>query len=157
MGKEFIVIHHSATPDGRTFSVPAIWDYHVKVNGWSSIGYHWILDQVGDRMMIVQGRPTDSPGAHCKDAEMNTKGIGVCLVGNYDEFPPSDEAIQTLNGFLMWLMRLYKIPVEKVIGHREAQAIGGVPPESRKTCPGKSLNMRIYRDQLAIYIKAHSA
>jgi N-acetyl-anhydromuramyl-L-alanine amidase AmpD len=45
-------------------------------------------------------------------------------------------------------MKKYNIPRENVLGHREAQAIGGLPVEQRKTCPGKNFNMDAFRGAL---------
>ncbi len=38
-----IIIHCSATPEGRNFTVDEIRDWHVNGNGWSDIGYHYVI------------------------------------------------------------------------------------------------------------------
>ena len=39
-----IIVHCTATPEGRNVSVDEIRRWHVKDNGWSDIGYHWIIE-----------------------------------------------------------------------------------------------------------------
>ncbi len=68
-----IVIHHSATERG---SVDSIRKYHIEVNGWDDIGYHFIIAQSGE---IFDGRPLSKIGAHALGR--NSTHIGVCLIG----------------------------------------------------------------------------
>ena len=42
-----IIVHCTATPEGRNVSVDEIRRWHVKDNGWSDIGYHWIIELDG--------------------------------------------------------------------------------------------------------------
>ena len=65
-----IIIHHSASPLITT--VDDIRDWHVHNNGWSDIGYHYII--LGDGS-IEDGRPITKIGAHCKGK--NRYSIGV--------------------------------------------------------------------------------
>lgn len=95
------------------------------------------------------GRPVDDDGAHCKDWEMNKKGIGICLVGNFDAEVPTLEALEMLEALVENLRMAHAIPIENVIGHREAQERAGLPPEQRKSCPGKLFNMERFRARLA--------
>lgn len=143
--KKYIVIHHSATKDGATFSWGAIRKYHTKTLGWSAIGYHAGIELVGDRYEILMGRYFDTQGAHCRDANMNTRGIGICFVGNYDEEKPPLEMWRLGAEFVQGIMRTFKIPYTHVIGHREAQAMGRVPLHKRKTCPGTMFDMERFR------------
>lgn len=149
MNKTHIVIHHSLTKDSQTVSWPAIRDYHMRVNGWRDIGYNWGVELVNGTYVIQPGRPMDEDGAHCKDWGMNQKGIGICLVGNFDAEVPTLEALDTLAGLVENLRNVHHIPIENVIGHREAQERAGLPLELRKTCPGKLFDMTRFRAMLA--------
>jgi len=74
-----IIIHCSATPEGRDISVETIRDWHLK-RGWSDIGYHYVIDLEGK---VHAGRPIEKTGAHVKGH--NTGSIGICYVGGVEE------------------------------------------------------------------------
>lgn len=76
-------------------SVPqAIQRYHMDSNGWSDIGYNFVIDQAG---MIFEGRGWDTLGAHAGSAG-NVEGIGVQVaIGGSQQ--PSDAALRAL----LWL------------------------------------------------------
>lgn len=74
-----IIIHCSATPEGRDISVETIRDWHLK-RGWSDIGYHYVIDLEGK---VYAGRPIEKTGAHVKGH--NTGSIGICYVGGVEE------------------------------------------------------------------------
>lgn len=71
-----IIIHCSATPEGKDVTVEQIRDWHVRGNGWSDIGYHWIIYRDGS---VHAGRPESKKGAHCNGHNANS--IGICYVG----------------------------------------------------------------------------
>lgn len=147
--KTHIVIHHSATQDNKTLSsVGDIRRYHMGTMGWRDIGYHFILDTVFNRVETFVGRLLEEDGAHTLELGLNRCGIGICVVGNFDNEAPTIEHYQQLKRLCLSLMRIYSIPKENVIGHREAQAAGGVPPSKRKTCPGKLFDMDYFRQTL---------
>lgn len=148
--KTHIVVHHSASADHPTLlNFQAIRDYHVKVNGWRDIGYNFVLDRVGGRVETLVGRQLDDAGAHTRELNLNNVGIGVCMVGDYDKEYPAVDAMVCLIRLCRSLMRQFNIPAFNVIGHREAQAAGGVPLAGRKSCPGAKFNMDELRARLA--------
>jgi len=75
-----IIIHCSATPEGRDIDAATIKDWHVNGNGWSDIGYHYVIKLNGE---IESGRPLDVTGAHVKGH--NKDSIGICYIGGADE------------------------------------------------------------------------
>ena len=75
-----IIIHCSATPEGRDIDAATIKDWHVNGNGWSDIGYHYVIKLNAE---IESGRPLDVTGAHVKGH--NKDSIGICYVGGADE------------------------------------------------------------------------
>lgn len=50
--------------------------WHVQHNGWSDIGYHWIVGRLGD---VLPGRDEAVVGAHVRGH--NRDSIGICLIG----------------------------------------------------------------------------
>ena len=75
-----IIVHCSATPKGRNVDTAEIKRWHTEDNGWSDIGYHFVVELDGD---IGVGRPQERSGAHCKGK--NATSIGVCYVGGVAE------------------------------------------------------------------------
>ena len=75
-----IILHCSATPEGRDIDAATIKDWHVNGNGWSDIGYHYVIKLDGD---IETGRQLDKVGAHCKGH--NKDSIGICYIGGMDK------------------------------------------------------------------------
>lgn len=74
-----IIIHCSATPEGRDVSVSEIRKWHLN-RGWSDIGYHYVIDLNGN---IHEGRDVDISGAHTKGHNRNS--IGICYIGGVDK------------------------------------------------------------------------
>lgn len=93
-----IVIHCSASPNGRPVTTADIdsWHYAEPNNfrrqlAWrqrqemnlSAIGYHWVIYTNG---AVANGRHLDEIGAHAgKPHNYNPHSIGVCLIGT-DQF-----------------------------------------------------------------------
>lgn len=120
-----IIIHHSATVDGRTFSWSAIKRYHTQTLGFQHIGYHAGVEYVDDDYFAIMGRPWDMVGAHA--IGQNDKALGLCIVGNYDNVAPDDKALELAAEVVRLWMKIYNIPLEEIHMHREY---------ANKTCPG---------------------
>jgi hypothetical protein len=143
----WIVIHHSATPTGGA----AAFDKMHRGKGWDELGYHFVVGNgtdTRDGQVEVGGRwPRQKWGAHAKtpDNRYNDFGIGVCLVGNFDNARPTDEQMKSLSKLVAHLMKTYQIPADRVVGHGDT----GRPTE----CPGKLMNITQLR-QLSVRILA---
>lgn len=74
-----IIIHCSATPEGRHVTVAEIDKWH-RERGFSQIGYHYVIYLDGT---IHKGRPESLAGAHTVGHNQNS--IGVCYVGGVDK------------------------------------------------------------------------
>jgi N-acetyl-anhydromuramyl-L-alanine amidase AmpD len=139
---ECIVIHHSATDFGgaRRF------DKGHKDKGWDDLGYHFVVGNGSDtRDGQVEVGPRwkeQRHGAHCRSPEdyYNEHGIGICLVGNFDEGPPTAAQTQNLTKLVRFLCRKYDIPASKVYTH------GGVTHMT--ACPGKHFNVKALRKSI---------
>ena len=119
-----IIVHCSATPEGKDFTVQDIRVWH-KARGFSDIGYHYVIYRNGD---INTGRDVDIAGAHCTGH--NTHSIGVCYIGGCASDGKTPKDTRTLNqkaaliNLLRDLRKLY--PYAKIRGHRDFAA---------KACP----------------------
>ncbi|MBQ9474658.1 MAG: N-acetylmuramoyl-L-alanine amidase [Bacteroidales bacterium] len=111
-----IIVHCSATPEGRPVTVEDIDLWH-RERGFRCIGYHYVIYLDGT---VHPGRPVSEPGAHCTGHNANS--IGVCYVGGCDaamnpkdtRTPAQKEALRTL---IRKLLNVY--PGATVHGHRE--------------------------------------
>ena len=111
-----IIVHCTATQEGRNFTVSQIRAWHLH-RGFSDIGYHFVVYLDGT---VHEGRPLDRAGAHCKGH--NAHSIGVCYVGGLDaggkpkdtRTPAQKAAMRTL---ITQLKKQY--PATTVHGHRE--------------------------------------
>ena len=74
-----IIVHCSATPEGRNVLISEVKRWHVEERGWSDIGYHFVIELDGS---VRIGRPIEIKGAHSKGN--NHDSIGVCYIGGVD-------------------------------------------------------------------------
>lgn len=120
-----IVVHCSATPPDMDIGADDIRRWHVQGNGWSDIGYHYIIKRNGD---IEKGRPDHISGAHVKGH--NKGSLGVCLVGGVDKDNNADCNF-TQNQFYALGVLLNRLKTDydnpEIMGHREL--------DSGKACP----------------------
>lgn len=111
-----IIIHCSATPEGRDFTVAHIDRWH-RQRGWSGIGYHYVVRPDGT---VQEGRPLALAGAHCQGH--NAHSIGICYIGGLDaRGRPKDTRTpaqkQALRGLVDRLLRQF--PRATVHAHNE--------------------------------------
>lgn len=139
-----IIIHCSATPNGKVFTAEDIDRWHAergfrrdpsacKLSLYKHIGYHFVIDLEGH---IEPCRNLDESGAHCLGH--NTNSIGICLIGT-DRYTP--EQWQTLACLIGYLQKMNHFHLQRIIGHRDTS-----PDKNRdgkidksdwlKTCPG---------------------
>ena len=117
-----IIVHCSATPEGRDVTVKDIDAWHRK-RGFKCIGYHYVIYRDGS---IHQGRPEEEPGAHCKEGGHNRHSIGVCYIGGMtadmkkDKDTRTPEQKQALISLLKELKARY--PNATIHGHRDFAA-----------------------------------
>ncbi|MBS3762188.1 MAG: N-acetylmuramoyl-L-alanine amidase [Planctomycetes bacterium] len=139
---KWIVIHHSGTREG---SAAAFDRYHRWHKGWDSLGYHFVIGngtQTPDGQIEVGSRWSEQEiGAHAGVREFNQRGIGICLVGNFEIDNPTSHQLHSLRVLLQYLMRQYRIPAERIIGHQEV-------PGAHTKCPGANFPMAELRQSL---------
>jgi N-acetylmuramoyl-L-alanine amidase len=128
---KYIIVHHSATDEGNAFDFNEL----HKRKGWDGIGYDFVIDNGTNGK--VDGQIEVSPrwikqvdGAHCQASNMNFKGIGICLVGNFSKERVSQKQMASLIYLVNILRKYYKIPKNHIMGH-------GQVPGAKTECPGK--------------------
>ena len=112
-----IIVHCSATAEGKDYTVADITRWH-KQRGFSTIGYHYVVYRNGS---VHQGRDVNVSGAHCTGH--NTNSIGVCYIGGCaaDARTPKDTRTNVQRASLEILLRKLRTlyPSAKIHGHRD--------------------------------------
>ena len=133
-----IILHCSATPEGKDYSVDTIRKWHLQ-RGFSDIGYHYVIYRDGS---IHNGRDVNISGAHCTNH--NSKSIGVCYIGGLDSTGKNAKDTRTnaqkksLVSLVKQLMSIYKLSTSNVHCHNEY---------ANKACPSFKIND--FRKELA--------
>lgn len=135
-----IVIHCSATPEGREVTLEDIDAMH-KAKGWKMVGYNYVIELDGT---VRTGRPITIDGAHCNTAgtsgvAYNKHSIGICYVGGVEGYKDSKGRIlakldsrgkaipkdtrtdaQKIAMQKLVLELIDKYPIVDILGHRDA-------------------------------------
>ena len=139
---QFIVIHHSATESG---SVSVIHEEHRQRkdssgNPWLGIGYHFVIGNgrgMKDGAVEATFRWNDQlHGAHSGDAQFNARGIGICLIGNFEKTAPTDAQLQSIRKLVKALATRHGISRSRLLGHASVKATA---------CPGKHFPLKELR------------
>lgn len=113
-----LIIHCTATPEGKDFTAADVRRWHTHDNHWDDIGYHYIIRLDGT---IERGRPVEHIGAHCLGH--NAASIGICYVGGCarDGKRPKDTRTPAQKDSLRALLRVLRAqyPAATIHGHRD--------------------------------------
>jgi len=121
-----IIIHCTATPQGREVTKDDLKKWHIDERGWSDIGYHYFIDLKG---CLYECRPLRRKGAHTKG--QNLDSIGIAYAGGMSKDMSevkdtrNENQKETLEKLLIKLKT--KFPNSIIYGHRNF---------SKKQCPG---------------------
>ena len=124
-----IIVHCSATQEGRDLDAAEINRWHLK-RGWNGIGYHYVVLLDGT---IEYGRSIYKQGAHVKGE--NEGSIGICYIGGVESERSSNgkwiakdtRTLEQKESLLLLLKTLKKMHTSATIhGHNEFAA---------KSCP----------------------
>ena len=126
-----LTIHHSAAPGN--VPIEAIARYHVNNNNWPGIGYHFVIEPDGT---IYQTNRLETMSYHA--GAVNGYTVGICVEGNFTGGAiPTPLQIQSAGHLAAWLAYKFKIPVERILGHKEFAA---QDPQNNTQCPGDDWN-----------------
>ena len=156
----FAVVHHTAGANPSTAAesaaiVRGIQAYHVLSNGWSDIGYNFLVDRFGQ---VFEGRGggvgKNVIGAHAMG--FNTGSAGVAVIGTYESAGISTSARSALVSLLAWRLDVGHVdPLSRVrrvsLGSPRypagqtvtLNAIGGHRDTGLTSCPGAVLYSKL--------------
>ena len=126
---KYVVIHHSASYTGNAATFDKL---HRETRGWvNGLGYDFVIGNgngSGNGQIEVGPRwKLQIDGAHAGVKEYNHFGIGICLVGNFENEKPTRNQISSLLSLIKYFQNRYNIPSENVILHRHVKTTA---------CPG---------------------
>ncbi|RPD98574.1 T9SS C-terminal target domain-containing protein [Aureibaculum marinum] len=138
---KFLIVHHTAgsnTSSDWAAVVRSIWNYHVNSNGWSDIGYNFLLDKEGN---IYEGREDDTTGAHFSGHNSGTSGVS--LMGTYTTVTPTTVMIDSLKKLLAWKACVKNIDPTATSYHASSgsyiKTISGHRDGGSTECPGQKV------------------
>ncbi len=131
---KYIVLHHTATETGDVQSIDAAHKLRKDADGnpWRGIGYHFLI---GNGHGMKDGEVTStfrwldqSDGAHAGNSQYNSQGIGICLVGNFEDAPPTPAQLKSLRELMVTLRADCRIGYDGIVRHTDIK---------QTACPGK--------------------
>tara|TARA_R100000027_G_C2251454_1_gene94447 strand:+ start:6963 stop:7700 length:738 start_codon:yes stop_codon:yes gene_type:complete len=128
----YIVVHHSGVATGNA---EIYGNYHLnKVGMKNGLAYHFVIGngtKSGDGEIEIGPRwDRQLNGGHVKSSKVNNQGVGICLVGNFQNTRPTARQLAALNSLGTYLREL--IPNQtKFAVHRE------IDGKNHTVCPGK--------------------
>lgn len=159
-----VLIHYHGGPPRATsgVAVPKEIEAIHLANGWSGVGYHFVVSQAGE---IFEGRGWDKVGAHCPGH--NTDGLGIYIGVGGDQEPTEaakraarwlyDEACRRTGKTLTKSWHGYdyatECPGPKLIAWVKAgmPVSGAAPTSSSTTTPSSSLRATWLRKPIAVH------
>ena len=130
----YIVLHHSASASGNYDQIDR---EHRKILGYDGCGYHFVIGNgagsADGQIEVAQRWNNQKQGIHCRNArsqDMDEYGIGICLVGDLDQQPPSPRQVAATQALVSYLSRRYRIESGHVSTHSHFAA-------TQTVCPGK--------------------
>ena len=122
-----ITIHHTAGPASSyrgASTIQGIQSYHQDQQGWSDIGYHYLIGPDG---VVYEGRPQGTLGSH---SPPNNGRLGLCMVGDFNKGDtPTPQALGSLQAMLGAFFQ-QGISPQQVFGHKQQRSTD---------CPGTRL------------------
>jgi N-acetylmuramoyl-L-alanine amidase len=130
----YIVLHHSAAASG---SYDKIDREHRKILGFDGCGYHFVIgngtDSDDGKIEVARRWNDQKQGVHCRNArtpEIDEYGIGICLVGNFEQEPPTPRQIAATQALIAYLKQRYNVSQTRVTTHSHLAVTPTV-------CPGR--------------------
>jgi hypothetical protein len=133
---KYVVLHHSATQIGNVADIDAAHRQRRDENGipWRGVGYHFVIGN-GRGMEDGTIEPTfrwseQADGAHAGVGQFNELGIGVCLIGDFENDAPTPAQLASARRLVAALKSEFRIGNDRVLCHRDLKPTA---------CPGARL------------------
>jgi hypothetical protein len=138
-------VHHTAGGNSYTSSdvpgiIRGIYAYHVNGQGWSDIGYNFLVDRFGRTWEGRYGGVTRPViGAHAYG--VNSYTFGVSVLGNYDIAAVPSAVTTAVSQLIGWKAQIHEFnPLGKArIGGITYNAVSGHRDANSTACPGRYL------------------
>jgi hypothetical protein len=143
-------VHHTVNANQYTRAqVPSIirgiYAYHTQSNGWSDVGYNFLVDRFG---RIWQGRAGNINrnviGAHTYG--YNHVSFAMSAIGNFETAGPSTKMLRAYGRLMAWKLGQYGINAgskRRRLEGRTFRAINGHRDAGSTACPGTYLYNRL--------------
>lgn len=157
---KFAVVHHSVNsnsygPGDSAALIRGMYLFHTQANGWSDIGYNFLVDRYGQ---VFEGRyggiNQAVMGAHA--GGFNAGSTGIALIGDFSSSGVPSPAYQALRGLLAWKLAYHQIDPRGTTTHTVAESdcncqnfpvgstvtiptVGGHRDLDQTSCPGTFL------------------
>ncbi len=145
---KYIVIHHSAGSSGTIEFLQQVHRDRQAGDPIDAIPYHYVIGN-GNGLQMGEiasdwRRDFNIWGTHVSANNMsrNFLGIGICLIGNFEEKNVPAKQFESLVSLTKSLMREHTIPGRNVVFH------GMIEGESTK-CPGRNFPFDKFRNAIA--------
>lgn len=144
----YIVIHHSAGSYGSVEFIQKVHRERQAKDPIDAIPYHYLVGNgngLGMGEIASDYRQTLNVwGAHVSGAnpDLNFRGIGICLIGNFEKREVPDKQYDSAVQLTKQLMEKYDISAANVNGH-------GYFSGERTKCPGKNFPMKKFIEDIA--------
>jgi len=146
---EHVIVHHSAgsnTATDYTQVIRDIYIYHTESNGWSDIGYNFVIAQNGDLYAARDpdgGEQDNVIGAHFCGSNGST--MGICLMGNYETAEPTQETWNTLENLVAYKLNKESLDPQLYSEHPLGYIgnIAGHRDGCSTSCPGENVYLKL--------------
>ena len=120
-----VAIHHSLTDNlPGDNDVYAFARYHVRDHQWPGIAYTYVIDKDGT---VYKCWGVKVVSYHV--GQYNKESLGICMVGDFRDYDPSDDQFDALFELLEEVIEAYNLGPNSIKGHSELDGYGW------KKCP----------------------
>jgi N-acetyl-anhydromuramyl-L-alanine amidase AmpD len=111
-----VIVHHTVT--STTATPQAIAQGQIDRRDLPGITYHFTVDGPGT---ISWTQPLETVTAQTSSTAANLGGIGVALIGSFNDAPPGEAQLNAAAQLIAWLLSTYRIGTDKVVGRSELE------------------------------------